>query len=162
MRWLVSVTAGVALMPVALAEQADGAESYAQCAACHLAEGAGVPGAFPPIRNRAAAIARLDGGREYLITVALHGLMGMLTVEGQVYAGVMVGHKGILDSAAIAAAINHTVFDLNDDPESASGVEAFTAAEVDSVDASLGQGGPMVAGQQRSALVAKYPEQWPQ
>ena len=157
---------GLALLAVipfaAVAEQPDRVEAYAQCAACHLAEGVGVPGAFPPIRNRAAAIARLDGGREYLITVTLHGLMGMLTIDGQVYAGVMAGHKGILDSATIAAAINYSVFDLHDDPDSLADINPFTAEEVDSVDAGLSQGGPAAAGQMRTALVANYPDQWPQ
>ena len=35
------------------------ADAYASCAACHLPDGVGIPGAFPPIRNRAAKIAAL-------------------------------------------------------------------------------------------------------
>ena len=46
----------------ALAEAQDySADAYATCAACHLPDGAGVPGAFPRIRDRAATIAALYG-----------------------------------------------------------------------------------------------------
>ena len=157
-RWLVMVGL-LAFAGVASAGESTEA-AYAPCAACHLPNGEGVPGAFPPIRNRTAVIAGLEGGREYLITVALHGLMGMITVDGQVYAGVMAGHKGILDAETIAAALNHSVLVLSDEDHSGK-FEPFSAEEVEAVDAGTSQG-LGIAGQLRSTLVEKHAEQWPQ
>ena len=40
-----------------------------QCQGCHLADGAGSPGAVPPLRNLVGKFLRVSGGREYLIRV---------------------------------------------------------------------------------------------
>ena len=90
------------------------ADSYAPCAACHLADGAGIPGAFPVIRNRATAMAALAGGRRYLITVVSYGLMGPITADGSAYAGVMPGHGSSMQPDTIASALNYLVFQLTD------------------------------------------------
>ena len=68
-------------------------DAFATCSACHLPDGVGVPGAFPPVRNRAATIAGLDGGRDYLITVVTYGLMGTIQVDGVGYNGRYMGAK---------------------------------------------------------------------
>ncbi len=134
-------------------------QSFATCAACHLPDGVGVPGAFPPVRNRAAKIAALEGGREFLVTVVAYGLMGTIQVDGAQYFGVMAGNTGALSNEDIAAALNYLVFDLNDD--GSGGVEAFTAEEVAAVQAKTAVKSPAAAGQMRTELAAKHGEAWP-
>lgn len=140
-------------------DSAAAAAAYAPCAACHLPTGTGVPGAFPPIRNRTAAIARLDGGREYLISVVAHGLMGQISVEGQNYMGVMPGHAGSMDNEQIAAAVNHTIFALND--TAPGDISPVTADEVQALRSSLTSPSPTSTMQMREALVAKHGQAWP-
>jgi len=137
------------------------ASDFAVCAACHLDDGAGVPGAFPPLRSRSARMAALDGGREYLITVASFGLMGTIQVDGQSYAGVMPGHAGSMHADAIAAALNYLVFELNDDARAADNVKPFSAREVDAVQANTAGGNPMTAGELRNTLLVRHGQKWP-
>ena len=142
-------------------ESAYSAMAYSACAVCHLADGAGIPGAFPPIRNRAGAIAVLDGGREYLMTVVAHGLMGSIRAGGQNYVGVMPGHSGTMDAAKIAAALNFAVFELSDDTEAVADVEPFTAAEVNAVTADVEAPSPMTAADLRTELTKRHGDEWP-
>jgi mono/diheme cytochrome c family protein len=143
----------------ALAEAQDySADAYATCAACHLPDGAGIPGAFPRIRNRAAAIAALEGGREYLVTVVTYGLMGAIEVDGNTFFGVMAGNTG-MSSEALAAALNYVVFELNDND--ASNVAPFTASEVEAVQAATTLKSPAGGGELRMKLVAEHGDEWP-
>jgi cytochrome c553 len=135
------------------------ADAYATCAACHLPDGVGIPGAFPPIRNRAAKIAGLDGGREYLATVVTYGLMGTIQVDGAQYFGVMAGNSGAMSAEEIAAAINYIIFELNDGD--ASGIEPLTAEEVEKVQAGITAKSPAGGGELRTELVGKHGDQWP-
>ncbi|MDF1521343.1 MAG: tetratricopeptide repeat protein [Trueperaceae bacterium] len=64
----------------------------AQCAACHQATGAGIPGAFPPLIGHAPAVCAADGGRAYLATLVLYGLQGPIEVDGAAYNGMMTPH----------------------------------------------------------------------
>ena len=134
-------------------------QSFASCAACHLPDGVGVPGAFPPVRNRASKMAALDGGREYLVTVVTYGLMGTIVVDGTQYFGVMAGNTGALTDEVIAEALNYLVFDLND--EEVDAIEPFTAEEVAAIQASTAVKSPAAAGQMRTELVAEHGEEWP-
>lgn len=172
MRWIViallggcSAANGIAdysgaktAVPAASFDAAD----YAACAACHLADGQGVPGAFPPLRNRSAAIARVEGGREYLITVASFGLMGEIRVENIAYAGVMPGQKGAMGADAIAGALNFLVFGLSDRDPAGSGIEPFTAAEVLELQSRVAAGGPVMAARLRAELMERHGDRWPQ
>ena len=135
------------------------ADAYATCSACHLPDGAGVPGAFPPVKNRAAAIAALEGGRDYLVKVVSFGLMGTIQVGGAQYFGVMAGNSAAMSAVEIAAALNYVVFELNDGD--ASGVEPFTAAEVERIQAETAVKSPTGAGELRRELEASHGEQWP-
>lgn len=166
MRWmLVCLLTGCAAPQVE--EQMDvsvpsySASDFAVCAACHLDDGAGIPGAFPPLRGRSAKMATLDGGRQYLITVISFGLMGTIRADGQSYAGVMPGHAGSMQADAIAAALNYLVFELNDDANAANNVRFFDTAEVSAVLADTAGGNPMTASQLRNALVERHGERWP-
>lgn len=72
--------AGAQLDPFALAMK-KGATSYAVCGGCHQASGLGVPGQFPPL----AGSEIVTGGTEQLARIALHGLVGPVTVKGVGY-----------------------------------------------------------------------------
>jgi nitrite reductase (NO-forming) len=52
---------------------------------CHQANGAGLPGVFPPL----AKSDYLTGGLQRIMNVVLHGLTGKVTVNGQEYNSVM-------------------------------------------------------------------------
>ncbi|HEX9728713.1 MAG TPA: copper-containing nitrite reductase [Gemmatimonadales bacterium] len=63
-----------------------GERVFAQnCAACHQADGEGIPGAFPPL----ARSDYLNADKTRAIRVLLNGLDGAVTVNGSVFNGVM-------------------------------------------------------------------------
>lgn len=65
--------------------QADGSALYqTHCAACHQADGSGVPGAFPPLAGNPAV-----GDAAYVERVIVEGLSGPLEVLGVSYDGMM-------------------------------------------------------------------------
>lgn len=71
-----------------------GARLYANnCAACHQANGAGVPGAFPPLAGSEWVI----GSEERLVKILLRGLQGPIIVMGNEYNGNMpsYGENGL-------------------------------------------------------------------
>ena len=136
------------------------ADDFTSCAACHLADGGGIPGAFPKIRNRAALMAVLDGGRDYLITVVSSGLMGPLTADGMDYSGVMPGQQGAMSADAIAAALNYLVLNLVDDE--AKDIALFSADEVEKSQDANDPAGPMTAAGIRQELISQHGEKWPQ
>jgi mono/diheme cytochrome c family protein len=103
----------------------DGADIYNRCAACHLPDGAGVPGAFPPLAGRMDDMAATEQGRDYLVHVVARGLMGAIDVNGVTYRGVMPAQAG-LDNTAIAQVLNFLLKLEKDDVSSAS----FTTEEV--------------------------------
>lgn len=93
----------LATTPVAAA---DGAAIYKRCAACHLASGAGVPAAFPPLGKDFRELATKAAGRRYLALVVIKGLAGPISVEGKPYRGIMPAQSG-LDDESVAAVLNH-------------------------------------------------------
>ncbi len=106
-----------------------GKEIYlANCAACHQPNGEGLAGAFPPL----AKSDFLDGGRTDVLTAALFGLSGALTVNGKEYNGVMPSMAHLNDTD-LAAAVSY-VFSAwgNNYP-------AVSVAEVAALRAELGQ-----------------------
>ncbi len=141
------------------ATNAYSSDDYAICAACHLSDGVGIPGVFPPIRNRAAAIAKIEGGREYLVTAVSFGLMGNIEVAGLPYFGVMAGNNGMLSADQIANALNFIVFELSDD--AVSDVEPFTGSEVEGIQADTETKGPSAAAELRRRIAAAAGDKWP-
>lgn len=78
----------------------DGAAIYtARCVACHQANGAGLPGVFPPL----AGSEWVTGKPELLAKIVLHGVQGTLTVKGSAYNGAMPPFKDQVSDAEIAA-----------------------------------------------------------
>ncbi|MBT8079934.1 MAG: cytochrome c [Gammaproteobacteria bacterium] len=159
MRRVLLVLAGAAAAAAAADAPEYGSDAYAACAACHLPAGEGVPGAFPPLRNRAAKIAAIAGGREYLISVVSSGLMGAMEADGMTYMGVMPGHQGSMTSEQIAAALNYVVFALSD--EDAAAITPFSAEEVAAQQVAVKSPSPATAAGIRSKLVEQHANEWP-
>lgn len=85
----------------------DGAVLYqTNCSICHEAGAQGRPGQFPPLVGRAAQISATAEGRQYMAAVALNGIMGRITVGGDIYTGFMPSFK-MLPDEDIAAILNH-------------------------------------------------------
>jgi len=90
--------------PAGAGGAADGAQVYAaNCAACHQATGAGLPGVFPPLAGSewVAAADKLP------VNILLHGITGKLTVKGSPYSGQMPAFKDKLNDADIAAVLSY-------------------------------------------------------
>jgi mono/diheme cytochrome c family protein len=83
--------------------KSNGAQLYAQnCAACHGASGAGVPGAFPPLAHDPVVTA---ANPTQHITVVLKGMHGK-PIGGKSYSSQMPSFSQLSDND-IAAIINH-------------------------------------------------------
>lgn len=151
---MLALAGALALLPFAgsaAAQDVDGAAIYKRCAACHLATGAGVPGAFPPLRTDIRAFAMKPAGRRYLALVVIKGVSGPIMAEGKAYRGVMPAQAGLND-AQVAAVLSHVL------ATSAKGTPAakpFTAAEVAQARASGDGLNSAAVGKLNSTLAGK-------
>jgi cytochrome c oxidase cbb3-type subunit II len=85
-------------------DAAKGATLYtANCSACHQASGAGLPGAFPPLKGN--AVVNDDDATQH-IHVILDGLHGA-QVGGVVYGGVMPPFAATLNDAEVADIVDY-------------------------------------------------------
>ncbi|MCT2401466.1 cytochrome c [Novosphingobium mangrovi (ex Huang et al. 2023)] len=129
---------------------ATGVKVYSsRCAACHKADGAGVPGQFPRLKGRVGKIAATKDGRTYLIHVLLFGLFGPIDVDGRQVRG-MMPPMGTLGDQDVADTLNFAV-EL-EKPKKA--VAPFTAAEVKAV-RDAGRLTASEVAKQRAELAAK-------
>lgn len=99
-------TRTVEATPVAGAPVAaiDGGEIFqGKCVACHQANGAGVPGVFPPLAGSEWVL----GDAERLAHIPLHGIQGKLTVKGTTYNGMMPVFGELLTDGEIAAVLTY-------------------------------------------------------
>ena len=110
----------------------DGAAAWRRCAACHLADGKGIPGAFPRLAGRLHDAAQSEAGRAYLILVVTAGVMGPIDVDGRTIRGIMPAQAGMTD-ADVAAALNHASTLSGPDGEAPAPIKPFTAEEVAAV-----------------------------
>lgn len=69
------------------------------CQACHQANGAGIPGTFPPL---IASEWVLESPKR-MVAIVLHGIQGEITVQGQKYNNLMPPFKDQLKPGDIAA-----------------------------------------------------------
>lgn len=82
----------------------DGAQIFAaQCVACHQANGGGLPGVFPPLTETEYIV----GDEKLPINILLHGISGKLTVNGNIYNGLMPNFGDKLSDEEIAAVLSH-------------------------------------------------------
>lgn len=124
-----ALAGALALSLAAPAQAAEGEDIYAEtCAACHQADGRGIPGVYPPLADRLGTFVRVTEGRSYLARVLIYGLFGPIRVEDRPYNGLMppLPHA---DDAELADVLNYVLTEL--DPEDLpADFEPFTAAEV--------------------------------
>ena len=81
-----------------------GAQVYQEvCINCHLANGEGVSGAFPPL----AGSEWLGKDNSVVIRIVLHGLMGKIEVKGKTYTNVMAAWGGQLNDEEVSAVITY-------------------------------------------------------
>ena len=66
----------------------------AQCAACHQATGAGLPGVFQPLDGSEW----VQGSTKVLANILLHGITGEITVKGNKYSGSMPSFAQLSDA----------------------------------------------------------------
>ena len=107
----------------------------ANCSACHQPSGLGLAGAFPPL----AGSDYLAGDRKQVMTAALFGLSGPITVNGVEYNGVMpsLGH---LPDEDLAAALTYVFSSWGNSGAAVSVAEvAALRAELDLGDRAQGQ-----------------------
>jgi mono/diheme cytochrome c family protein len=72
------------------ARAADGSGLFIQnCLMCHQSGAVGLPGQFPRLAGRVAAISSRPKGRAYLIDVLTYGMAGKITVDDQPIVGLM-------------------------------------------------------------------------
>lgn len=84
----------------------DGAATFNQtCAPCHQPDGADTVGLAPALKGEHWA--RLGAERSYLPTVLVHGMSGMIKVNGQPFVGSMPAFGAQFDDATLAALANH-------------------------------------------------------
>ncbi|HMO17617.1 MAG TPA: cytochrome c [Oligoflexia bacterium] len=78
----------------------DGATLFqTNCAACHQASGAGIPGAFPPL----VGSPYVTGDVDRLAAIMIYGLNGPINVLGNTYSGVMVGLGATLSNEELSS-----------------------------------------------------------
>ena len=93
-------------------QQQDGAAIYKRCVACHLASGAGVPGAFPPLAADVRNLSQSAAGRRYLALVVIKGVSGPLTIDGKRYQGVMPAQPNLSDTCKVDDLAGHRLGEI--------------------------------------------------
>ncbi len=79
-----------------------GGDFAANCAACHQANGQGLPGVFPPLAGSEWVV----GDPKVLANILLHGVSGKIEVAGQSFDGMMPAFAQLSD-AEIAGVLTH-------------------------------------------------------
>ncbi|MGV3710579.1 MAG: c-type cytochrome [Gemmatimonas sp.] len=80
-----------------------GTQIYAMtCAACHQANGNGLPNQFPPLASEF-----VTGSEDRLIHIVLRGLTGEVEVEGEMFKGEMPGWAPALNDAQVASVLTY-------------------------------------------------------
>ncbi len=123
-----------ALLASSPAAANDGAAAWKRCAACHLANGQGIPGAFPRLAGRMHGAAASEAGRAYLVLTVTAGVMGPVDIDGKTIRGIMPAQAGLTD-ADVAAVLNYAAALPGTDGKTLKPIKAFTAEEVAAVKA---------------------------
>lgn len=101
-----TIYASLIVLTTAIDATAADAVYQQRCAMCHGADGDGVPGIYPRLRDRIAAIAAAEGGVDYLVQVVLFGLTGSIKVDEVSIEGIMPGSADLSDQD-VAAVLNY-------------------------------------------------------
>ncbi len=147
----IGVLAGVALAGAAAA--GDGSALFAQnCALCHQAGATGLPGQFPRLAGRVAAISTHAEGRVYLADVLTYGLSGSVKIDDQQIIGVMPPFA-VLPDDVVADILNY-VQTLGDPPKKGT-VRPFTEQEIAAARARTGKSLDDVQAERRALQHSK-------
>lgn len=114
----------------------EGAATFkASCAVCHRPNGAGTPGLAPPVTVFPPRFAAIPEGRRQLAMTVLYGMYGDIVVEERHY-NFKMPEFGQLDDAALAAVLNHVLFDLGHAPADLAPIDAavIAAARAETLD----------------------------
>ncbi|MDE0348949.1 MAG: cytochrome c [Gammaproteobacteria bacterium] len=95
-----------AWLSLCTAAAAADAEDYARCAACHLDDGTGVPGMFPPLAGHVERFFPSPAGRAYLSRLVAGGANGTVRIGGVRYAGTMPAVVADLSDGEVADLLN--------------------------------------------------------
>ena len=95
------------------------------CSSCHGVNGAGTPGAFPPLGGNDF----VTGNAKDVITVVLNGKTGPITVAGKGYNGTMPAWKSILSNKDVADVITYIRSSLGTNHAGAVSVKDVAAAK---------------------------------
>lgn len=108
----------------------DGEEIYmTRCLSCHMTNGEGVPGVFPPL----AGSEYVTGDKGRVIRMILHGLTGEITVKDVTYSGMMPPWGGFLTDEQVAQVLTYVRSNFGNE------AEAVTTEEVAAVRAAVGE-----------------------
>ena len=108
----------------------DGQEIYmTRCLSCHMANGEGVQGVFPPVANSPY----VSGDKGVLIRMIMHGLRGEIVVNDVTYNGMMPPWGGFLNDQQIADVTTYIRANFGNE------ADAITADEVARVRAHAGE-----------------------
>ena len=91
------------------------------CITCHQANGQGLPGTFPPLRQTTW----VEGDKGRLIRLTLNGLKGPIIVHGETYEGIMPMH-GFLSDDQVAAVLTYIRSNFGNNAEAISPEEVAT------------------------------------
>jgi mono/diheme cytochrome c family protein len=92
-------------VPQTLEQQVElGRRLFATCAVCHQAEGGGLPGVYPPLKD-SEWVTGDKASVEKLARIVLYGVRGELTVKGEKYTAPMPGFGALWKDYQIAAVL---------------------------------------------------------
>jgi mono/diheme cytochrome c family protein len=127
----------------------DGAALFAQnCELCHQAGAKGLPGQFPRLAGRVAAISRHPEGRVYLADILTYGLAGTVKVDDQEIVGVMPPFA-VLSNDVVADILSY-LQSLGDASGKGGLARPFTEQEIGAARAETGKSMDDVASERRA------------
>lgn len=85
-----------------------------KCAACHLQNGEGARGLYPPLAASLGNYLKAENGRSYLVHCVSYGLQGPIQVKNVLYDGVMPPFSRLRDEE-ISYVINYLLREFNKD-----------------------------------------------
>ena len=99
------------------------------CGVCHLPDGKGIPGVYPPLNERLGLWATEEEGRAYLVKVVTQGMGGTIIVDGQRFSGFMPGIGMRLDPASLAVLLNYVLLKFAPEVD----VQPYTGREIERI-----------------------------
>jgi hypothetical protein len=99
------------------------------CSVCHLPDGRGIPGVYPPLNEQLGHWAKEEEGRTYLVKIVTQGMGGTIVVDGQRFSGYMPGIAMRLDPASLAVLLNDVLLKFAPEVD----VQPYTGREIERI-----------------------------